>query len=450
MKGFLIRILSILLLWVGGTGCEPSIEDMRANRDIDGLIERLQDSDPSIRQKATVTLGELGDARAVPSLISLLRDVDTHSNREAMNALLKIGRPAVGPLIMVLEDSNNFIRSKAIAVLGRIGKPAVGPLLTALGSNVSYHASEVLSEIGEPAVEPLLTILDSNVGYHAAEALGKIGQPAVSPLIVALGHKNNDVRENAARALGNIGDARAVAPLILALDDKAMGVREYAAQALGKLGDTRAVAPLITALGDVESTIRSKAVEALGKLGDARAVLHLIPILDDSNSVTRSLAVETLEDMMDTSAIKPLVEYFTNLRSRSRHDAARLLYTLGWKPESDRGKVYFGFYYPGYSNWPLIKRVLLDDLESSDSYTVRNAIYRFMQIGNDEIIPDLKKKLMEDGTIQLAETYLNSGNTELAEIAYTWVSEQGYVTGILKDQPEESQVLWGSSNKVKS
>ena len=63
-------------------------------------------------------------------------------------------------------------------------------------------------------------------------------------------------REEAAFALGSIGDRRAVDPLIAALKDNSTSVRAKAAQALGKIADVHAVDPLITALMDISSSVR--------------------------------------------------------------------------------------------------------------------------------------------------------------------------------------------------
>ncbi len=54
--------------------------------------------------------------------------------------------------------------------------------------------------------------------------------------------------EQAAWALGRLGDARAVEPLIAALKDEDLKVREQAAWALGRLGDARATDESITQL----------------------------------------------------------------------------------------------------------------------------------------------------------------------------------------------------------
>jgi len=90
--------------------------------------------------------------------------------------------------------------------------------------------------------------------------LPELGEPAVEPLIEALKYKDwyEDwyVREEAAEALGKIGDIRAVKPLIEALKDEYRYVRLKAAKALGKIGDIRAVEAVIKSLFEFPSELR--------------------------------------------------------------------------------------------------------------------------------------------------------------------------------------------------
>lgn len=84
-----------------------------------------------------------------------------------------------------------------------------------------------------------------------------------------------------AKALGEIGDARAVEPLIAALKDEDKTMRNVSVIALGRIGDAQAVQPLIAALEDTDKSLRSAAARALaimyksGKLNDAHQRLIL-------------------------------------------------------------------------------------------------------------------------------------------------------------------------------
>ncbi|MHB8958933.1 MAG: HEAT repeat domain-containing protein [Candidatus Limnocylindrales bacterium] len=156
---------------------------------------------------------------------------------------------------------------------------------------VPQNAARALGEIGDPtAVAPLvasLTDRDGMVRQAAARSLGKIGDArAVEPLIAAL--RDGWVRSEAVESLGQIGHPAAVGPVVAALDDSNPDVRIAAVRSLGRLHDARAVAPLIAALKDTDRDMRTEAINSLGELealGDARVVAALIAMLRDEPTV---------------------------------------------------------------------------------------------------------------------------------------------------------------------
>jgi len=153
---------------------------------------------------------------------------------------------------------------------------------------------------------------DLYVRREAAKALGERGDArAVEPLIAAL---RNDgvsyVREEAAEALGKIGDARAVEPLIAALKHDnsydSSGVQWRAGEALVKIGEP-AVEPLMAALKDGDFDVRWRAAEALGKIGEP-AVEPLIAAHKAGDSDVRWQAARALAMTGDARALEPLID----------------------------------------------------------------------------------------------------------------------------------------------
>lgn len=192
-----------------------------------------------------------------------------------------------------LRSAHFQVRFAAAQALVKL--QGVKALIKALGDgdeNVRIEAARALGNLGDArAVEPLSEALcdsDFHVQLIAAEALVKMH--AVVTLIEALGTGHSGV-PYAAEALGELKDARAVAPLIKALKDSQRLVRDAAAHALGKLGDALAVEPLINALEDNEWSVRYAAARALGKLGNARAVEPLINALEDGEPRTAADAI---------------------------------------------------------------------------------------------------------------------------------------------------------------
>ena len=143
---------------------------------------------------------------------------------------------------------------------------------------------------------------------EAAKALGELKDArAVGPLIAMLKDEDIDMRRVAAEALGKIGDVRVVEPLIAALKIGGSKVREVADDALEKIGwrpgkdedgaaywiakenweecatiGAPAVEPLIAVLK--KRRFMSGPMKALGKIGDARAVEPLISLLEENRS----------------------------------------------------------------------------------------------------------------------------------------------------------------------
>jgi hypothetical protein len=111
--------------------------------------------------------------------------------KQQWDKCLDIGAVAVEPLIIALKDSDNDVCRAAASALGQIGdKRAVVSLIAALKSG-NWYAASALGQIGDPrAVEPLIAILKSSHGFErqeAAKALGQIGDArAVQPLIACL------------------------------------------------------------------------------------------------------------------------------------------------------------------------------------------------------------------------------------------------------------------------
>jgi HEAT repeat protein len=116
------------------------------------LIKALGDPEfVSIRWRAAIALGDLGDRAAVEPLLTALRDENDHVREEAADALGRIGDPvAVPALIQSLKDPQRGVRLRALSALVRIGDPAKPALEKAMGSveeAFARSAREALDDI---------------------------------------------------------------------------------------------------------------------------------------------------------------------------------------------------------------------------------------------------------------------------------------------------------------
>ena len=317
-------------------------------------IAALRDEDWAIRGEAAGLLGTLKDPRAVVPLVALLRDQDRSVREAAIDALRAIGAPAVEAVGTCLTAPDLSVQESASAILVAIADERVlAPLITALHSGdwiVRMHATKALSRVGNAdAVEPLIPLLQDKVKAvreEAATALAAIGDAAIPALLKALQHEDWLVRLHAVESLGKSQSKRAVEPLLSVLfNDRDSAVREDAVRALGEIGDPQAVEYLLTTIR--EPGLRTLSVEALGRIGDPRAVPVLTDILagtrppeatrvvagcgDQWNEelITQGAAVLALGLIGDERAILPLVRALEPTFTRA--EAATALAKFGSK-----------------------------------------------------------------------------------------------------------------------
>ena len=136
-------------------------------------------------------------------------------------------------------------------------------MLTIAASQQQTAKDDVLSLIQK------LQKSNRNGRAQAARELGKIKDGrVVQPLINAMNDKDPYVRGQVIEALGEVKDARAVDPLIKTLkNEDYLYVREETVMALGKIKDGRAVQTLINSLNDEYPDVREEAVKALIEIG---------------------------------------------------------------------------------------------------------------------------------------------------------------------------------------
>ena len=102
---------------------------------IDNLIKQLSDKDGQVREKARLTLVDIGKEATLP-LTKLLTAKDQQTRWEACKALGAIADPAAIPaLIKTLEDDIFDIRWLAGEALVAIGPDCVRPLLERLSAS---------------------------------------------------------------------------------------------------------------------------------------------------------------------------------------------------------------------------------------------------------------------------------------------------------------------------
>jgi hypothetical protein len=181
-----------------------------------------------------------------------------------------------------------------------------GQLLGTLGFFISFWTSLSCLRIyttREPSrARRASQAAGSGVGFLRPPDVAKLVQEGdVDGLVRALDHeKDPSIPVAAAKALGDLGDARAVEPLATVLGYESGNLRGAAASALGQIGDARAVEPLLASLeGEYAIRRRQTMIEALGQIGDLQAVEALVGLLDDRHvgeAASRALHAITGQD----------------------------------------------------------------------------------------------------------------------------------------------------------
>ena len=171
----------------GGLKADPA--------NIDTLIADLNNHDGLVRQRARITLVDIGEP-AVESLIKALETKEDPVHWEAAKALSQIGNPkSVQALVNALQDNQFSVRWLAAEGLIAIGRYSLVPLLQALvdraesarlreGAHHVIHdlvSRNLLDPFSKTQIIPVLTALNDSepaveVPVAAERALQAINQ----------------------------------------------------------------------------------------------------------------------------------------------------------------------------------------------------------------------------------------------------------------------------------
>ncbi len=209
-----------------------SVIFLPANEAARNLIPLLADKSPFVRREAAAALGKVGDSTAIVSLLQILqKDKILEVRNAAIVALGAIGDvSAVGELIKILQKKpaakEEFARRSAARSVGQIAQ------IIQTGKIVVLTPESFLPEkfqIVEPPKYPKL-----------AESFPAF-RPAINVLIETLRNPKEaqDVKREAAFALGAIGDESAVAILQSNINNDDYYLAEFCRESLRKIATYR-------------------------------------------------------------------------------------------------------------------------------------------------------------------------------------------------------------------
>ena len=239
-------------------------EDERRWDDV--LRNLLSSSNPSIRIRAALATGRIGNEDAVSALTPLLeKDTDLNVRAMAAFALGEIeSETAANALISVLKNTSTPVEVRARAV------EALGKIAAALPSEQEARRSE----LGAAILEAANSTDQSTILFGLTAALRSRPTNAGPAIAKFLTHANPRVREDAANALARLRlkDGNDQLRKLVTSDPDPI-VRANAARVLGVTEDTQSFEALATkSTQDTDARVRVSAIRALASLKDPRAV----------------------------------------------------------------------------------------------------------------------------------------------------------------------------------
>lgn len=218
------------------------------------------------------------------------------------SAILAIGKPAEEFLVKALESNDSIpVRENSAKMLGIIGSPdnicALIDSLNDRSRRVHNSAVQALARIGEPAVAPLIdSLVDGRWKIRAGciTSLRIIGvSESLKYIIPLLGDENHYVRRESAKTVGRLGDGRYTECLLPLLNDPVRGVRLAAAGALGKTSGNETVEALSERFfKEDDPQVKERIVESLGLIGTEDAMAEIQKAVDKSPYELRKKLLE--------------------------------------------------------------------------------------------------------------------------------------------------------------
>ncbi len=264
------------------------------------LLELLLDNDPSIRMAVTVALSRLlyfplntvTRSRVKDAIVHAAEtETDTKVLATLIQAIGYVGDSQTQDLLSTfLEHSDDRVRANAVEALLGVGAPnlveLVRPLIDDINNRVKANAAVVLWRSGD---------------FRVIDALSKM-----------LDNPRMLMRSSAVYALGELGTVRSMEMLIGVLREENKTIFFNILQSLRKTVDT-----LISSLHDPDREVKMQAIKALGKIGDRNALLPLMKMIDDADSLMAEAIFEAVERIGVPKEMILLVDKFQSKRHQA-------------------------------------------------------------------------------------------------------------------------------------
>lgn len=263
----------------------------------------MQTEDSVVLKNSDLTKSQNISSDQVISLINSFKVRDREIISQTFRSLESIGPFAEPYLISALQNPNLPVRENSARMLGILKSPdSICSLIDAMDdeSKKMHNACiQALAKIGDPAIAPLFeAMFDEKWRIRAGScaALRIIGvKGGLSDIASLLQDDIHYVRKESAKSLGRVGDESVVDDLCEALNDNSRGVRLAVVNALGRIKSEKSIEPLLNLFKtEKDCQVRERIVDAFGRIGGEKAYEALKYAAVDFDPEIRSTAKDYL------------------------------------------------------------------------------------------------------------------------------------------------------------
>ena len=315
---------------------------------VEKLIQTIQQGeDTTTRREALIELGYVKDEEVCPVLIEQLGDSNSSIQHAAVISLGRYGNPgAIEKLTKprILHSHVVNIRWAAVAALGKLGDyRIIDHLLKAVEDTEWIVRNQAVTELKDKIREiielneeryarilvRMLALENPEILDLVIEGFCELGDKTIDLLFDALEGPSILMRQNAAKALGQMRSPRAVVPLIERLKDPEGAVRRNAVEALGKIGDKKAIESLVQRLCDNVGNVQQQAMESLSHFGTLGTGPLLNALAPEKNKFSLRAILLTLGEIGGLESIPALIGHLRSSYFVVRVAATRALVKCG-------------------------------------------------------------------------------------------------------------------------
>ena len=300
-EGFIKILLNPSLKYRGRILAIDTIGEMGCENAVPSLMTLLNDRLNSVRSASFRALGKMNIREAQRGIITALEDGDGHIRREAVTALAHIGdKESVEPLLKILKaEKYNDVLEEAVKALLRID-PAV------LRLNLNGYrdtVKEIIARYSQnrDVLLRLSSDVDLRVRVAALSRISTIHDDRVYKLLKeALHDPQPEIRRAAIRGMA---DMNCYEELPSVLKDKDDWVRIQAIKALGQSSNENMLEVLASSLDDGALSVVLSAIDAIANIGGKKALNVITPLLQHHTKEIREKAMEVIQIMQNTEII---------------------------------------------------------------------------------------------------------------------------------------------------